>query len=77
MTTIIKATDHNAAIQHAAFNFDDMAGQANAYLANVRHEALGIVAKAHGLNADLLPLSVDNTDIYRLMYATLFGVWLP
>lgn len=36
----------------------------------------GIVAKAHGLNADLLPLSVDNTDIYRLMYATLFGVWL-
>ena len=46
MTTIIKATDHNAAIQHAAFNFDDMAGQANAYLANVRHEALGIVAKA-------------------------------
>ena len=36
----------------------------------------GIVAKAHGLNAGLLPLSVDNTDIYRLMYATLFGVWL-
>lgn len=37
----------------------------------------GIVARAHGLNADLLPLSVDNTDIYRIMYATLFGVWLP
>ena len=37
----------------------------------------GIVARAHGLNANLLPLSVDNTDIYRLMYATLFGVWLP
>jgi alkaline phosphatase len=36
----------------------------------------GIVAKAHGLNAELLPLNVDNTDIYRLMYATLFGVWL-
>lgn len=37
----------------------------------------GILARAHGLNAGLLPTSVDNTDIYRMMYATLFGVWLP
>jgi alkaline phosphatase len=37
----------------------------------------GVVARAHGLNADLLPTSVDNTDIYRMLYATLFGVWLP
>lgn len=37
----------------------------------------GVVARAHGLNAGLLPLSVDNTDIYRILYATLFGVWLP
>ena len=37
----------------------------------------GIVARAHGLNADLLPVSVDNTDIYRMLYATLFGRWLP
>jgi len=36
----------------------------------------GIVAKAHGLNAHLLPSNVDNTDIYRMMYATLFGIWL-
>ena len=36
----------------------------------------GIVARAHGLNAALLPASVDNTDIYRMLYATLFGVWL-
>jgi alkaline phosphatase len=36
----------------------------------------GMVAKAHGLNAHLLPSNVDNTDIYRMMYATLFGVWL-
>ena len=36
-----------------------------------------LVARAHGLNAGLLPLSVDNTDIYRILYATLFGVWLP
>lgn len=36
----------------------------------------GIVAKAHGLNAGLLPSSVDNTDIFRMMYATLFGVWI-
>jgi alkaline phosphatase len=33
----------------------------------------GMVARAHGLNADMLPRNVDNTDIYRLMYATLFG----
>jgi alkaline phosphatase len=37
----------------------------------------GIVAKAHGLNAHFLPKNVDNTDIYRMMYATLFGKWLP
>ena len=37
----------------------------------------GVVTKAHGLNAHLLPNNVDNTDIYRMMYATLFGVWLP
>ncbi|MGD1909612.1 MAG: alkaline phosphatase [Rivularia sp. (in: cyanobacteria)] len=32
-----------------------------------------VVTKAHGLNADKLPSTVDNTDIYRLMYFTLFG----
>jgi len=37
----------------------------------------GIIAKAHGLNSELLPNNVDNTDIYRLIYATLFGVKLP
>ena len=37
----------------------------------------GIVARAHGLNAELLPPAVDNTDIYRMLYATLFGRWLP
>jgi glycerophosphoryl diester phosphodiesterase len=37
----------------------------------------GIVAKAHGLNADLLPVNVDNTDIYRAMYETLFETDLP
>jgi glycerophosphoryl diester phosphodiesterase len=37
-----------------------------------------IVAKAHGLNADKLPTTVDNTDIYRVMYETLFpSVDLP
>ncbi|NJL47903.1 MAG: alkaline phosphatase [Leptolyngbyaceae cyanobacterium SM2_5_2] len=36
-----------------------------------------IVTKAHGLNADLLPAVVDNTDIYRAMYETLFGTELP
>jgi alkaline phosphatase len=37
----------------------------------------GVIARAHGLNAESLPRNVDNTDIYRLMYATLFGSWLP
>jgi alkaline phosphatase len=36
-----------------------------------------VIAKAHGLNAELLPNNVDNTDIYRIMYATLFGIELP
>jgi glycerophosphoryl diester phosphodiesterase len=33
-----------------------------------------IVAKTYGMNADLLPSTVDNTEIYKVMYQTLFGV---
>ena len=33
-----------------------------------------IIAKAHGFNSELLPNNVDNTDIYRLTYKTLFGI---
>jgi alkaline phosphatase len=33
----------------------------------------GVLARAAGLNSDKLPFNVDNTDIYRLMYLTLFG----
>jgi alkaline phosphatase len=32
-----------------------------------------VIARAHGLNGQFLPPNVDNTDIYRLMYRTLFG----
>ncbi len=32
-----------------------------------------VVAKAEGLNAGLMKGKTDNTDIYRIMYATLFG----
>lgn len=35
-----------------------------------------IVARAHGLNAERMKGKIDNTDIYRFMYLTLFGVWL-
>ncbi len=35
-----------------------------------------IVARAHGLNAERMFGKIDNTDIYRMMYLTLFGVWL-
>lgn len=37
----------------------------------------GIVARFHGLNTHLVRGTVDNTDIYRMMYATLFGRILP
>ncbi len=46
MPSIIKATDHNAAIHGVAFNFDDMAAKANQYLDKVRTDAAQIVAKA-------------------------------
>ena len=36
-----------------------------------------IVSKAYGMNADLLPSTLDNTFIYDLMYKTLFGEALP
>jgi glycerophosphoryl diester phosphodiesterase len=32
-----------------------------------------IVSKAYGMNADKLPSTLDNTEIYKLMYQTLFG----
>lgn len=35
-----------------------------------------VVARAHGLNADKMNGKIDNTDIYRMMYLTLFGNWL-
>ncbi|NJR62324.1 MAG: hypothetical protein HC769_28005 [Cyanobacteria bacterium CRU_2_1] len=36
-----------------------------------------IVSKTYGLNADLLPSTLDNTKIYEVMYQTLFGNTLP
>lgn len=35
-----------------------------------------VVARAHGLNAEMMRGKIDNTDIYRYMYLTLFGIWL-
>ena len=46
MPTIIRATDFNRGVHSMAFNFDDMAAQANQYLEKVREEAGQIVAKA-------------------------------
>ncbi|MBT9164002.1 MAG: Alkaline phosphatase [Chloroflexi bacterium] len=45
-----------------------------------RHDLSGgIVARAKGLNAERVTELgvVDNTDIYRIMYYTLFDRWLP
>ena len=33
-----------------------------------------IAAKTYGLNSELLPNNVDNTDIYKITYKTLFGI---
>jgi alkaline phosphatase len=35
-----------------------------------------VVAKAEGLNSELMKGKIDNTEIHRIMYATLFGVIL-
>ncbi|MEE9189822.1 MAG: alkaline phosphatase [Candidatus Neomarinimicrobiota bacterium] len=33
----------------------------------------GLISRANGLNANMLNANFDNTDIYRIMYKTLFG----
>lgn len=35
-----------------------------------------VIARAHGLNAEKMHGKIDNTDIYRIMYLTLFSKWL-
>jgi len=47
MSTIIRATDRNRGTHGVAYNFEDMAGKAQAYLDEIRAEAGRIVAKAH------------------------------
>jgi flagellar assembly protein FliH len=46
MSTIIKATDRNPAVQTVAFNFDDMAARANQCLEAVRGEAARLLSEA-------------------------------
>lgn len=46
MSTVIKAESSNGIAGSVAFNFDDMAARANAYLDKVRAEAAAIVAQA-------------------------------
>jgi len=46
MSTIIRAADSNHSTHGVAFNFDDMAVQADKYLAKIRSEAARIVVKA-------------------------------
>jgi alkaline phosphatase len=51
----------------------------NVVWASLGDLAGGMLARAEGLNASRVRELgiVDNTDIYRLMYLTLFGRWLP
>ena len=46
MCPILRATDRNQGIHPVAFNFDDLAGQADRYLSTVRAEAAKILGKA-------------------------------
>jgi flagellar assembly protein FliH len=46
MSPIIRATDRCSDVQSVAFNFDDIAARANAYLEKVRDEAAEILNKA-------------------------------
>ena len=46
MATVIKATDRNAGIQGVAYNFTDMADEADRRLGKFRDEAASIIAKA-------------------------------
>lgn len=46
MSHVIKATDRNRGIHSVAFNFDDMAQQASAYMDKVRAEARKIIEDA-------------------------------
>ncbi|HEY4760330.1 MAG TPA: FliH/SctL family protein [Thermoguttaceae bacterium] len=46
MSTIIRASDYNSNAQGVAFNFDDMAVQADQYLARIRADAAKIIVKA-------------------------------
>jgi alkaline phosphatase len=36
-----------------------------------------VLVRAEGYTADRLPTTVDNTDIYKLMYRALFGRRIP
>lgn len=46
MSTVIKSTESEHSLRSVAFNFDDLAVQAEAYLRKVRAQAEAIVAKA-------------------------------
>lgn len=37
----------------------------------------GVVVRAEGLNRERLPVNFDNTDVYTMMWETLFGRGLP
>lgn len=47
MSTIIKAADRNQAVQSVAFNLDDVHGNAERYLTQIRQQAARIVEQAH------------------------------
>jgi alkaline phosphatase len=45
--------------------------------ATLQDNAGGVLARAEGRNSDFVRGPFDNTDVYRVLYATLFGKRLP
>ncbi len=60
MSTVIKANGSTRMVQGVAFNFEDMTGQANQYLEQVRQRALQIITEAQQQAAEIRARSEEE-----------------
>jgi flagellar assembly protein FliH len=68
MPAILRTTDHQPGTSRVAFNFEDMAAQAQGYLEGVRGEAAKIVAEARG-QADAIRRQAEQEGRHSAMLA--------
>jgi flagellar assembly protein FliH len=68
MPAILRTTDHHPGTSRVAFNFEDMAAQAQGYLEGVRGEAAKIVAEARG-QADAIRRQAEQDGRHAAMLA--------